>query len=33
MDFAHDERTKALMATLNEFMDSHVYPGEPVLAQ
>ena len=33
MDFAHDERTKALMATLTEFMDSHVYPAEPVLAQ
>ncbi|HZM78283.1 MAG TPA: acyl-CoA dehydrogenase family protein [Candidatus Limnocylindrales bacterium] len=33
MDFAHDERTRALMATLTEFMDSHVYPAEPVLAQ
>src|SRR5918997_1219370 len=33
MDFAHEERTTALMATLTEFMDSHVYPAEPVLAQ
>jgi acyl-CoA dehydrogenase len=33
MDFAHDERTLALMKTLSDFMDSHVYPAEPVLAQ
>ncbi|HEX6682728.1 MAG TPA: acyl-CoA dehydrogenase family protein [Candidatus Limnocylindrales bacterium] len=33
MDFAHDERTQSLLDNLNDFMDTHVYPAEPVLAQ
>jgi acyl-CoA dehydrogenase len=30
--FAHDEQTERLRAELLSFMDSHVYPAEPVLA-
>ena len=30
MDFAFDARTEELRAELLEFMDSHVYPAEPV---
>ena len=30
MDFGHDERTRELGAQLESFMDSHVYPAEPV---
>jgi acyl-CoA dehydrogenase len=33
MDFAHDDRTERLRAQLTSFMDSHVYPAEPVLAE
>jgi acyl-CoA dehydrogenase len=33
MDFTHDERTEQLRAELMSFMDSHVYPAEPVLAE
>ncbi|HEY8473836.1 MAG TPA: acyl-CoA dehydrogenase family protein [Natronosporangium sp.] len=32
MHFAHDEQTERLRAELLSFMDSHVYPAEPVLA-
>jgi acyl-CoA dehydrogenase len=30
MDFGHDERTRELCAQLESFMDSHIYPAEPV---
>ena len=30
MDFGHDERTHELCAQLQSFMDSHIYPAEPV---
>jgi acyl-CoA dehydrogenase len=30
MDFGHDERTRELSAQLQSFMDSHIYPAEPV---
>ena len=30
MDFAFDARTEELRASLLDFMDSHVYPAEPV---
>jgi acyl-CoA dehydrogenase len=33
MDFAFDERTEELRAELSDFMDSHVYPAEPVFAE
>jgi acyl-CoA dehydrogenase len=33
MDFAHDERTERLRDQLLSFMDSHVYPAEPVFAE
>ncbi|WP_280346457.1 acyl-CoA dehydrogenase family protein [Nocardia neocaledoniensis] len=33
MDFAYDARTEELRATLLDFMDSHVYPAEPVFAE
>ena len=33
MDFGHDERTRELSAQLESFMDSHVYPAEPVWAE
>src|SRR6266851_8551298 len=33
MDFGHDERTRGLSAQLESFMDSHVYPAEPVWAE
>jgi acyl-CoA dehydrogenase len=33
MHFAHDERTERLREQLLSFMDSHVYPAEPVLAE
>jgi acyl-CoA dehydrogenase len=33
MHFAHDQRTEELLAELASFMDSHVYPAEPVLAE
>jgi acyl-CoA dehydrogenase len=33
MDFAFDQRTSELRDTLLEFMDSHVYPAEPVFAE
>src|SRR5262245_27862760 len=32
MHFAYDERTEELRARLLEFMDSHIYPAEPVYA-
>ena len=32
MDFAFDSRTEELRTTLFSFMDSHVYPAEPVFA-
>lgn len=31
MDFGYDDRTHALIETLTDFMESHVYPAEPVL--
>jgi acyl-CoA dehydrogenase len=33
MDFAFDSRTEELRTTLLSFMDSHVYPAEPVFAE
>jgi acyl-CoA dehydrogenase len=33
MDFAHSERTQRLREELLDFMDSHVYPAEPVYAE
>ena len=33
MDFAFDDKTTALRASLLEFMDTHVYPAEPVFHQ
>ncbi len=30
MDFAYDARTEELRGTMLEFMDSHVYPAEPI---
>ena len=33
MHFAHDQRTEQLTDSLRSFMDSHVYPAEPVLAE
>ncbi len=33
MDFAYDDRTEALREQLLSFMDSHVYPAEPVFAE
>lgn len=33
MEFAYDETTERLRAELFEFMDSHVYPAESVLAE
>ncbi|MBC3190375.1 acyl-CoA dehydrogenase family protein [Pseudonocardia sp. C8] len=33
MDFAFDDRTLELRKTLLDFMDSHVYPAEPVFAE
>src|SRR5690242_14334389 len=33
MDFAHDDRTHDWCKRLNDFMDSHIYPAEPVYAQ
>src|SRR5690242_4272388 len=30
MDFGHDERTRELCEQLQSFMDSHIYPAEPV---
>jgi acyl-CoA dehydrogenase len=33
MDFAYDERTEELRASLLDFMDRHVYPAEPVFAE
>jgi len=33
MDFAYDARTEQLRAELTEFMDRHVHPAEPVLAE
>ncbi|MDQ4119350.1 MAG: acyl-CoA dehydrogenase family protein [Actinomycetota bacterium] len=33
MDFAFDARTEELRKTLLDFMDSHVYPAEPVFAE
>ncbi|KJY28632.1 acyl-CoA dehydrogenase, partial [Streptomyces sp. NRRL S-495] len=32
MDFSYDRRTLELRKRLEEFMDRHVYPAEPVLA-
>jgi acyl-CoA dehydrogenase len=32
MDFRYDHRTEELRSRLLDFMDSHVYPAEPVLA-
>ena len=33
MDFAQDERTRELCTRLESFMDSHIYPAEPVYAE
>ncbi|GAA3523362.1 acyl-CoA dehydrogenase family protein [Amycolatopsis ultiminotia] len=33
MDFAFDDRTEQLRGQLLEFMDSHIYPAEPVFQQ
>jgi len=33
VDFGYDDRTQQLRTTLTGFMDSHVYPAEPVLAE
>ena len=33
MDFGYDDRTQQLRTALTGFMDSHVYPAEPVLAE
>ncbi|MGH3679172.1 MAG: hypothetical protein ACRDT2_02655, partial [Natronosporangium sp.] len=33
MHFAPDEATQRLQAQLEQFMDRHVYPAEPVLAE
>jgi acyl-CoA dehydrogenase len=33
MDFGHSERSLALQATLEDFLDSHVYPAEAVYAE
>lgn len=33
MHFAYDERTEQLRDQLNAFLDSHVYPAEPVFAE
>jgi acyl-CoA dehydrogenase len=33
MDFAHDDRTLDWCKRLHDFMDSHVYPAEPVYAR
>ncbi len=33
MDFAYDARTQELRGSVQEFLDSHVYPAEPVLAE
>jgi acyl-CoA dehydrogenase len=33
MDFAYDDRTKALVAELESFMDEHVYPAEAVFEE
>ncbi|MEV7094915.1 acyl-CoA dehydrogenase family protein [Amycolatopsis sp. NPDC051045] len=33
MDFAFDEKTEELRGRLLEFMDSHIYPAEPVFEQ
>ena len=33
MDFAHDERTRELIATLQTFLDEEVYPAEPSLRE
>ncbi|WP_410573886.1 acyl-CoA dehydrogenase family protein [Amycolatopsis sp. cmx-4-61] len=33
MDFAFDEKTEELRGQLLEFMDSHIYPAEPVFEQ
>jgi acyl-CoA dehydrogenase len=33
VDFAYDTRTQQLQATLAAFLDQHVYPAEPVLAE
>ncbi|TDD00318.1 acyl-CoA dehydrogenase [Saccharopolyspora terrae] len=33
MDFAFDARTEELRGQLLEFMDSHIYPAEPVFAE
>jgi acyl-CoA dehydrogenase len=32
VDFGFDSRTEQLRAQLLDFMDAHVYPAEPVLA-
>jgi acyl-CoA dehydrogenase len=33
MDFAHDERTRELIAAVQAFLDEEVYPAEPVLRE
>jgi acyl-CoA dehydrogenase len=33
MDFRYDDRTEELRGRLLDFMDSHVYPAEPLLAE
>ena len=30
MDFEYSDRSKALLETLNKFMDEVIYPAEPV---
>jgi acyl-CoA dehydrogenase len=33
MDFAHDERTRDLIATMQAFLDEEIYPAEPALRE
>ncbi len=33
MDFEHNQRTKDLLARVEDFMDKHIYPAEPVFAE
>jgi acyl-CoA dehydrogenase len=33
MDFAHDDRTQEWCKRLGDFMESHIYPAEPVYAE
>lgn len=33
MDFAYDQRTQGLLATLQQFMEQHIYPSEALYAE